>query len=264
MPIAQTPRLNIYYETHGSGDPLILIMGLGSTHHWWKWQLPELKDRYQVILFDNRGVGQTDRPQKQWTVTDMADDAVALLDYLKIDSAHVMGASMGGMISQHIALEHPERVRKLILACTTPAMGFKPPAPEVAAKLMPRPGTSREQIARESLDILFVPEFIRNETKTVAEVLEVSLAHPPPVRGLMNQINAVMNHDTRHRLKDVFHETLVITGTDDVLIPPEHSNLLAELIPNAELVKIPKSGHGFFVEAAQEANRHVLEFLKDS
>ena len=80
----------------------------------------------------------------------------------------------------------------------------------------------------------------------------------------LDQINAVMSHDTRHRLKDIFHDTLVITGADDVLIPPEHSDLIAELITQSELVKIPKSGHGFFVEAAEEANRHVIKFLEDS
>ncbi len=264
MPIANTPGLDIYYETCGSGDPLLLIMGFGSTHHWWKWQVDELKDHFQVIQFDNRGVGKTQLPKKEWTLSDMAADAMALLDHLGIDSAHVMGASMGGMISQYIALEHPTRVRKLILACTTPAMGHKPPDPAVLAKLMPRPGLPREQIARESLDILFVPEFIEREKALVDEVLGVSLANMAPVRGLMGQMNAIMAHDTRHRLKDIFHDTLVITGADDVLIPPEHSDLLAGSIPKAKLVKLPKAGHGFFVEAARPANRHVIGFLKDS
>ncbi len=264
MPIAETPRLKIHYETLGRGDPLLLIMGFGSTHHWWKWQAEELKNHFQVILFDNRGVGKTELPKANWKLADMADDAMALLDHLGIDSAHIMGASMGGMISQHVALEHPERVRKLVLACTTPAMGYKPPDLSVTAKLMPRPGLPREQIARETLDILFVPEFIRTRTDIIDEVMKMSLANLAPLKGIMGQMNAIMGHDTRHRLKDIFHDTMVITGTDDVLIPPEHSDLLAELIPGAKLVKLPNAGHGFFVEAAEAANRHVLEFLKDS
>ncbi|MCW5829360.1 MAG: alpha/beta fold hydrolase [Deltaproteobacteria bacterium] len=263
MPIADTGRLKIYYETHGRGDPVLMIMGLGATRHWWYKQVEALSRDFQVTVFDNRGVGETERPKAAWTLGDMALDTAALMDHLGIDSAHIVGASMGGMISQHFALEHPERVRKLVLACTTPAIGFKPPDPAASSLLTPRPGIGREQAARDSLKIMFVPEFIEQGGEEISRVMDISLKWMAPARSLMNQIAAVMQHDTRHRLKDVFHPTMVITGAADILIPPEHSDLLAELIPGARLVKIPNAGHGFFIEAAPEANQHLLEFLRD-
>ncbi|MCK5654501.1 MAG: alpha/beta fold hydrolase, partial [Dehalococcoidia bacterium] len=123
MPKAKVNEVNIDYAVHGQGEPLVLIQGLGGPRSGWIFQTRAFGKYYRVITFDNRGVGKSDKPGGSYTVRTMADDTIALLDYLGVDKAHVLGISLGGMIAQEIAINYPERVRKLILACTAAETG---------------------------------------------------------------------------------------------------------------------------------------------
>ena len=120
MPTVQANEIEIYYEEHGEGPPLLLIMGWGGNAATWKPQLPGLAERFHVIAFDNRGAGRTKAPDGPYTIAQMADDTAGLLDSLELPSAHVFGISMGGMVAQELALSHAERVRTLVLGCTSP------------------------------------------------------------------------------------------------------------------------------------------------
>lgn len=261
MPHAHNGQVELSYEVHGSGDPILFIMGLGGTKEQWFPQLAHFPKTHTAIVYDNRGVGDSDVPDEAWTMADMAADAAAILDAEGIESAHVVGVSMGGMIAQHVALNHPERVRKLVLCATTPGTHHAPPSAEVLALMTQVKGKSREQIARDNLRLLFTDETIAAETSLMEKMVDLGIRFAPRMRGFRNQMNAIMGHNTRPRLGEFTHETLVITGDRDVLVPPQNSNILAEGIPGARLEVLGDTAHGFLLDRAEEANAIITEFL---
>lgn len=259
MPTAQNGDVSIVYERHGEGEPVLFIMGLGGTKEWWQPQIRELKDRFSCIIMDNRGVGESSKPRTGWTLTDMAKDSVAVLDAEGLDRAHVVGVSMGGMIAQHVALEFPERVWKLVLCATTPGLLHAPAAPEVVGLLTK--GGTREEIARNTLRVMFTPETIEREKTLVEEMMDLSMKYPAPARGFQNQVQAIIRHDVRKRLHEIDHETLVLTGDRDELVPPRNAEILAGELPHAKLIVLEGTAHGFFMDRAAEANRILADFL---
>jgi pimeloyl-ACP methyl ester carboxylesterase len=263
MPTVKVGDINIYYESHGDGEALLLIMGYGAYSAFWGLQIPSFSQEYRVISFDNRGTGQSDKPNMPYTIKMMADDAKGLLDAIGIDSAHVLGVSMGGMIAQELALNYPDRVKSLILGCTfyggTKAIQ---PTPEVQESLREMGKLPVEEQAREMAPLLWSQEFIDKNPVALELFVAITAKYPTPPHGFVCQAQAIEAHDTYDRLPQIKAPTLVITGDMDRIIPAENSKVLASRIPNAELVVLKNLCHGFFGEAVEETNRIILDFLR--
>jgi pimeloyl-ACP methyl ester carboxylesterase len=255
---------------------VLLLMGLGGNLHFWEFQLPAFARAHRTVAFDNRGAGRSDKPPGPYSMQLLADDAVAVLDHLGIRRAHVVGISMGGMIAQDLALRHPERVGALVLACTfaRPDANVHQVAADGAQQLgTPSPlallqggtfdlsGVDVKQLFKFMMSLILTPEFIAREKQWLRALLERAVEYGFSVEAFLAQVAAVMNHDAAADLVRVRAPTLVVTGTEDKLVPPHHSDELARLIPGATLVKIPGGTHGFNVEMADRFNETVLGFL---
>ncbi len=264
MPAIQTSRLTIYYEVHGEGEPLLLIRGLGSTCEGFKAQVEGLSPHFRVISFDNRCVGRSDQPQEPFTIADMADDTAALLDALGVPSAHVFGVSLGGMVAQELALRHPARVRRLVLACTHAGPRTAARSPEWAVRLFNESrDMPRADALKHSVPLLFARKTIDERPELIEETLAVMAGNNQPKSSYLLQLGAVMQHETFDRLAQISHPTLVLTGTEDTLVDPDNSRMIAKRIPGARLLELEETGHVFFTEKADEVNRTLVDFLRE-
>jgi pimeloyl-ACP methyl ester carboxylesterase len=252
----------MFYIEAGAGDPLVLVMGFGGDHLAWGLQIPALAAKYRVIAFDNRGVGQSDAPDVPYSTAMMADDTVGLMDALGLDRAHVCGVSMGGMIAQEIALQHPARVRTLQLHATL----ARPDAymrALVEAWRKTRIALGREDALRVIALWLFAPRTYDERPEFVELVLQNAIANPYPqsLTGFLRQGDAVLGHDTLDRLEQLRCPTLVSVADQDILVPPRFSHAIAQRVAGAELKTIADAGHAYMWEAAEAFNAMCLEFL---
>nr|AIT69724.1 alpha/beta hydrolase AS-Trib19 [uncultured bacterium] len=274
MSTAQVGPIELYYEEHGSGDPLLLIMGFAADSMAWMFQTPEFGRHFRTIAFDNRGVGRSSKPAGPYSIAEMADDTAGLLDVLGVARAHVLGVSMGGMIAQELALRHPGRVRGLVLSCTYPEPDEETRAQGVAltqelggsvgadGQLQMNPnGLDPMMFFQSILPRVFNPAFIQNELPRLMELFGSALQWGFDVQAIMAQAGATMLHRTTDRLHQIKAPTLVITGDCDRLISPRNSDVLAQHIPGAKLVKIEGGSHAFNFETPDVFNRAVLDFL---
>jgi len=269
MPLTRSGDAYIHYDIHdetgGRGDAVLCIMGLGGASNWWQPQVEDLRSSHRVITFDNRGVGKSDKPPGPYSMPQMAADALAVLDAAGVEESHVMGISMGGMIAQHVAITAPRRVRKLVLSCTTAGgpTGAQP-EPEVLSALMATGGV-RPASPREMLDqfgwILFPRDWLARHGGELVALLEANPVEPAPPYAFLAQLMAIAGHDTRERLSTIPHETLVLTGDADLLVPPQNSRILSEGIPRAKLHVIEGTRHGFNLQDAEAYNHAVRTFL---
>ncbi len=262
MPHINAPGFRMYYETHGSGFPLLLINGLGSDHLEWLFQVPAFAPHFTVVVFDNRGTGKSDVPPGPYTTAQMADDAAALLDTLKIARAHVLGVSLGGMIAQEVALRHPDRVDGLVLGCTGPGGTLSiRPTPEAMAAFVNADGGNPESNLRRMIPFLYTEGCLKERPREIDDFIRRRLENPTPPEGYVAQLAAAVSHDASGRLERIRARTLVITGDADRLVHPENSRRIAERIPGATLVVVPGAPHRLFAETADVFNREVLSFL---
>jgi 3-oxoadipate enol-lactonase len=254
----------MYFEVHGDGDPLLLIRGLGSTCDGFKAQVDGLSPHFRVISFDNRSVGRSDQPQEPFSIADMADDTAALLEELSVASAHVFGVSLGGMVAQELVLRHPARVRRLALACTHAGPRTAARSPEWAVQIFNESrDLPREKALKHSIRLLFARKTVDQRPELVEETLAVMANNNQPKTSYLLQLGAVMQHDTFDRLAQITHPTLVLTGTEDTLVDPDNSRIIAKQIPGARLLEFEETGHVFFTEKADEVNRALIDFYKE-
>jgi 3-oxoadipate enol-lactonase len=262
VPKVRVGDIEMFYEEAGRGPALLLIMGFGGDHLAWGYQFRVFAERHRVIVFDNRGSGQTDAPDVPYTTAMMADDTAGLLDALGVDEADVIGVSMGGMIAQELALRHPGRVRSLHLGCTL----ARPDAymrALIAAWRTLRMALSREDMLRAVALWLFAPVTYEERPEFVEMVIQTALANPFPqtLTGFLRQGEAILGHDTLDRLTAIRCPTLVSVAEDDILVPPRFSRRLAARIPGAVLEVVPGAGHAYFWECPEAFNRLCLDFL---
>ncbi|MBU2548580.1 MAG: alpha/beta hydrolase [Proteobacteria bacterium] len=263
MPKTRVNDIDMYYEVHGQGQPLVMIRGFGSNAGHWYAQIPALAPHFQVVIFDNRGIGRTDQPDSPYSISMMAEDTVGLMTALGLERVHVLGMSMGGMIAQRIAIDHPERVKGLVLVCThCGGDQLVRASDEVLGIFSEYVMTGTPEAAARTPECLFAPDTVAKRPEIVRGYQAVSAEHPPSLQSMMNQFAAVQGHDTFHDLPRVQAPTLVLTGDLDVLIPPENSRILAERIPGARLRIIEGGAHQFTVEQADAFNQAVLDFLQ--
>jgi pimeloyl-ACP methyl ester carboxylesterase len=265
MPSLNVDGCEIYYKIQGQGDPLVLIMGLRRNVEWWYRQIPALSRHFQVIAFDNRGAGRSDKPVMAYSMRLFADDTAGLMDALGISSAHVLGVSMGGYIAQELALHHPAKVQSLVLGCTG-CGGDRAVlmSPERMEKFTANKGLNPEQILRKDMDIYFSDDYVLQHPEEIEEFVEISMRHYQPADAFFRQFDACQRHDTGDRLNQLAVPTLVMTGDDDPLVPPQNSYVLKELIAGSDLSVFAGGRHCFFIEYADRFNHEAIEFLKNS
>jgi 3-oxoadipate enol-lactonase len=269
MPFVRARDIDVYYEVHGSGPRVLTISGTGGDlrHNPLRGQGP-LECAHEVLMYDQRGLGQTSKPDQPYTMADYADDAAALMDALGWEHAHVVGTSFGGMVAQHVALRHPARVDRLVLACTSPggaggssfdllAFGDLPPA-ERATRWLPLLDTR--------CDMTTEPPTLPPGMEPVAKAISSTYGRPSddPVvaMGARRQLEARAGHDVWDDLANITAPTLVIGGRYDGQAPPENSGHLAARIPGARLV-FCEGGHVFF-QQDPSAWPTILAFLAEN
>ncbi|MBV9611647.1 MAG: alpha/beta fold hydrolase, partial [Acidobacteriaceae bacterium] len=251
----------LYWEQHGSGPPVLLIMGLSFTHEMWFRVLPNLLPRYRTLLFDNRGMGRSDCPRGPYSIRQMAADAVAVLDAAGLSSAHVVGASMGGMIAQELALTYPERVRSLVLGCTTYSglLGKWPHFRHVPHPLQ-WPRATRLDRERALRSLLYAEA---TPTERIEEDLAVRCGCTWTYKGFLNQLAAILRWNAYRRLPRIQVPTLVIHGAEDHLVPPHNGRVIASRIPGARWELIPHAGHILITDQPERTTRLLLDFLDE-
>jgi pimeloyl-ACP methyl ester carboxylesterase len=253
--LVKAGEIELDYDRGGSGPPLLLIMGLsGTALHWGEPFLEALRQDFDVIAYDHRGVGASSRLTGPITIGELAKDAAGLLAGLEIDSAHVLGISMGGMIAQELVLAHPERVRTLTLGCTSAGgNGSSRQDPEVTRKLAAgMMSGERERAIRASWEVNVSPSFAA-DSAAWERFLQIGLRRPVAVQVIMEQMRAILAHDTAARLAQVTLPTLVVHGTLDQMIPERNGRMIAELIPAARLEIRDEVGHLFCWEEPEHS-----------
>lgn len=260
--VRSTDGVRLHYRETGrrSGPPVLMIQGLGADKNLWNLQRLALAPWYRTIALDNRGAGRSDKPYGAYSVEQMADDAVAVLDHAGVESAHVVGASMGGAISQVIALRHPDRVRSLTLACT--ACRHHPWRRELLAGWAETAQTEgMGAMTAEAARWVIGPRSFRRLAPAIGWMGPLALSRP--AHAFAGQVAGIlsMDDDLADELANITAPTMVIVGNQDILTPRGDSEEIAERIPTAELVVISGAAHGFMIEHATTFNRLLLDFL---
>jgi pimeloyl-ACP methyl ester carboxylesterase len=254
MPKTRVNDIEVYYEVHGEGFPLVMIHGLGANLDWWEPRMVgEFSKKFMTVMFDNRGAGRTDVSDKKYSFRLFGDDTAGLMDALGILRAHVLGISMGGRIAQELVLDYPQKVEKLVL-CSTNCGGKEsiPASEDVMRMLM----TDKSAAAHAAV----TEDFVRKHPDLVEQTRQRVLRAPISDEAYRRQLNASLESRTHDRLSQITAPTLILHGRKDILFPPENGRILAEAIPGARLVYLENSGHAL-VEDMDEVINAVMGFL---
>jgi pimeloyl-ACP methyl ester carboxylesterase len=278
MPKAHVNGIDLYYESKGDGEPLFLIQGFAGGHRGWFLQTRAFAKSYRVIVAGNRGIGSKGHTEKGYTIKTLADDMIGLMDFLGIEKAHILGLSMGGIITQEIAIEYPERVMKVVLASTL-ADADRPYTDEEIELIFRHQRTPRMlemfglgegefKVDIETVDVMrffnTVTElgFNKNIYRFIIPFQRI-YARRIGAEAITEQLRAVMRCDTFDRLHKIKAPTLVTCGTEDRLISPISSDVIADRVPDSKLVKIEGGSHSVHMEMPRRFNKEVLDFLGD-
>ncbi|GAB3213350.1 alpha/beta fold hydrolase [Marinactinospora thermotolerans] len=262
-----TPRENGYaraqdgtalaYQRHGDGPPLLLLAGQANDHHWWDGVREDFHATHATITMDYRGTGDSDAPDTHYSTRGFADDAIAVLDRLGVERADVYGTSMGGRVAQWIAARHPERVRRLVLGCTSPGGRH---ARERDQRVRRALGHRDPKVARETLlDLMYTPSWRAGHRGPFTVVGSAKM--PPHARR--RHLVASDEHDAWDVLEEITAPTLILHGDADEMVPSDNAGLLASRIPDARVELLPGARHAYFQEFRPLASRLVVTFLRE-
>jgi pimeloyl-ACP methyl ester carboxylesterase len=260
--LIETNGTPLYWETAGSGEPVLLVMGLGMPATGWWRTIPVLAKRFRVLAFDNRGSGRSGKPRGPYSLAQLVADALAVLDAAEEESAHVYGISLGGMIAQELALQAPARVRSLVLGATTAGgPDHVLPDAETVAFLQRRGSMPPEEGVWASIPYMYGPATLEHAAVRIAEDVEQRLRFIPDRDGYLAQLAAAWQHDTTDRLDEISIRTLVLHGTADRIVPVANGRRLADLVPAARLHELDGAGHLYMTDAPA-ADELVVSFLR--
>ena len=264
MPHQTVNGIKIYYEEQGKGEPLFLINGLAFPMDLWFAQIRELSKDFRVIALDNRGIGQSDKPDEEYSIAMMAADAVGLQKALGIEKSHVAGLSMGGFIAQEMALSYPDRVNRLILVAT--GMGGsrsqelgKPFWEEATAAIYGKPA---EQIYRIDLTLMTAPGFVEKHPDILDQAVRLRMKNPQPLHAFLRQFAAASVFDINSRAQNITQPTLIILGKDDPIFPIPLAEDYQKTLPEAKMIIYENCGHAILLEKPDQLNHDIREFLK--
>ena len=261
MPKVQVNDIDLFYDIKGQGEPILLIAGFLCDHTYWSLIMPSLVKEYQVIRVDNRGMGRSSAPDSPYTIQQMADDMAGLLDHLEINQVHVVGHSMGGKIAQELVLNHPPRVKSLILISTFA---------QVDARLSHVIETWGELLGKIDIKLyekVVLPWIFTDEFYTIPGMVEqliewaVHYPFPPATHTLYHHSRALLSSNTKDSLHNIHCPTLILVGKQDILTPVKFAQELAAAIPQAELVVIERGGHGVLIESSDAVILQLRQFL---
>jgi pimeloyl-ACP methyl ester carboxylesterase len=253
--------VDLWYEVWGAGPPLLLIEGMAVGSWIWERQLPDFEDHLTTIVYDLRGSGRSAKPAGPYSIAQMADDLVALLDALEFRRVDVLGVSMGGFIAEELVLRWPERVRRLVLVSTSAGGATHVPmTAETLARFMDDTGEPRE-LVRKKLALAYSDGFLRGSE--VDHLIDLRLRDPQPLHAFQAQAVAGASFDRAAEVARIQAPTLVLAGEADLVVPVENARRLAAAIPGARLRTWPGLGHQFFVEDAASFNVEVITFLQE-
>ncbi len=259
---ATSGEVGIAYERRGTGEPLLLVHGLGYTRGGWGPAADRLAERFALVLPDNRGMGESDRPPGPYTVEAMAADAAAVLRDAGIERAHVLGASLGGMVAQALALAAPELVNRLVLVCTTPGGPEAYPLPDRTQRLFAEvPGLPPATALRRMVENSLADATVVNDLELVERLYAYRLVNPPELAAWGAQAAAAAAFDVHARLGALSAPTLVLHGTADNVLDHRNADLIAAAIPGATLERFEGAGHLFMWEQPDRFARVVGDFL---
>jgi pimeloyl-ACP methyl ester carboxylesterase len=255
--------VTLAYDRVGPADApsVVLVEGLGYGRWMWNWQREALADDYDVILPDNRGTGESDAPEGPYTIAEMATDLDAVLDDAGVESAHVVGASMGGMIAQRYALDF-ERAASLTLLCTSPGGDVAVPTPpETQQRMFEVPeGLDEREAIRYKMEPAMTDRLADDEA-LLADIVDWRLDSDAPDHAREAQGAAVAAFDASEELGDIDVPVLLMHGTDDEVLPAENSERLHERLPESRLAFVDGGPHLFFIEDSETVNEELLAFL---
>jgi pimeloyl-ACP methyl ester carboxylesterase len=259
VPYAFNNQVRIYWEEEGHGEPLLMVMGLGFPLAMWRDLRSFMAQYFRTIVYDNRGVGKSDILLGPFSILTMARDATCVLDAAAIPSAHILGLSMGGMIAQELALSFPDRVRRLVLGCTTCGGRHAVHAgSEVRRALLPLLFAPRQKRIAALLPFIYDEHTPHGR---VEQDLEVLRRNPTPRLGVLEQMLAIVSWQSYDRLPRIVARTLVIHGATDRLVPPGNARILADRIHYAKLVILPRASHIFPTDQPELSRQELLKFL---
>jgi 3-oxoadipate enol-lactonase len=267
MPLISSGGVEINYEMFGQGDPLLLIMGFGMPGVAWTPMLPFFSG-FQCIYFDNRGTGLSGKPDNDYTVPEMADDASNLIGALGFERVRVYGVSMGGMIAQELALRHPEQVSKVVLGCTTPGGPEAVRGSDEVLQSLLEGSKLMSQDPEAGIDIvlplLYPPEFLAAHPELRQFMrFGMTLAPPTPPETADKLVAGLMAFNACDRLDEIVCPVMIVHGGKDIIVPPDNAALMKGRIPDADLFMIPDAGHNYPAADPLGIHERIIGWLRN-